>query len=327
MSAVVTDVPVLNDWDFGDFPYGLEPLTLPRTDALSRGVPVSGLHVPEPEFAQVEQADIEQAQGQVRDLLTGATRAESEPAQSLEELFWFRWITGHQVTFTVWQLMAAAIETHKSDEPSHEAAIRALNHYARGYCGMLIYTASCPKEVYDELIRPSMFLQHKQFSGTWAPDYTLVRDVFRGKKLKWADPEDAGALKEVVRTYQLIHGGVAARLVPSGRSLLQESHSTTEKRSGLQELVYDNYFLTFRSPTTVHDVVAQLGRRLNAVAHDLRVNGLHPAGTSGESELPEELQQPSVLAVERDLQEIVQQVGDEAVGFSALRPERWQGMY
>ncbi|MGH3679409.1 MAG: hypothetical protein ACRDT2_03880, partial [Natronosporangium sp.] len=94
-TAVPTGPPAPQRWSFGDFPYGLEPLTLPPAGSPGAALPAV------------------QLRGPYRDL--GAAlregRAAVEPARAgvPVELFWFRWITGHQLSFIIWRLLGAAV--------------------------------------------------------------------------------------------------------------------------------------------------------------------------------------------------------------------------
>ncbi|HKF76399.1 MAG TPA: hypothetical protein VKF59_09675, partial [Candidatus Dormibacteraeota bacterium] len=85
---VLADLPAGPDWDFGGFPYGLEPLTLPP--AGSRPPVPSGLGGPDA--------------GRLRrsiGLIGPGAAGGLPPCPELDDLFWFRWITGHQVSFVV----------------------------------------------------------------------------------------------------------------------------------------------------------------------------------------------------------------------------------
>jgi hypothetical protein len=105
---------------------------------------------------------------------------------------------------------------------------------------------------------------------------------------------------------------VAARLVPDGRSLLQAATRTEVRSERMLGTLYDNYFLTVRLPQTQEEVVVQLLRRLDAVAVDLRANGLH--GAAEVEDRPAELREPSVLDSERDLLGILLRLAVHAAG-------------
>jgi L-tyrosine peroxygenase len=303
---IVKELPPPGRWDFGGFPYGLEPLTLPTPDTAD--------DTWDPGSSYVEDV--------CRRLLT--TELRSGTTEGLDtftpenELFWFRWITGHQVSFIIWQLMARVIRKVTRGEGPREDLLEEISHYARGYCGMLLYTSSCSRVVYETVIRPSMYLQHRGFSGSWAPDFRPVRDLFRGRRLPWTDTPEAAGLLRAIRLYQLIHNGVAAKLVPNGRSLLQRSGPDTHTQDRrLLDVIYDNYFMTLRAPVPLPDVVAQLLRRLNAVALDVAVNGLHPMTATNGAEASEELCLDEVVDFERDFTRVNFCVASFAAGFTS----------
>ncbi|GAA3486858.1 hypothetical protein [Streptomyces cremeus] len=278
----VTELPVPDDWDFGDFPYGLEPLTLPEP-------PTPGT---ETAISRVRPADPSRV-GPAEPLpRTGPALAAEEISH---QLFWFRWITGHQATFAIWQLTAHALHQARSlADPA--PSLRAMTDLTDAYTAMLLYTSSCPADVYGTVIRPSMYLQHRSFSGTWAPDFVPVRSLLRGKKTEWEGTPEADRLNRAVRMYHTVHAGVAAKLVPGGRSLLQESAAeVTPTRPETQALLYDHYFLTLRAPVDATELVDQLRSRLRAITQDVRANGLYPGLTPQEdAAFPEELRSDEV---------------------------------
>jgi hypothetical protein len=305
--ALRTELPKGDSWDFGDFPYALEPLWLPDAHAFG-----DGDSVPDGrgrfEATCLRLLEIASGDGPPVDV---------EDADSAERLFWFRWITGHQLTFILWQLTARAAHevSDAVGEADQAAGLRRLTQYVRGYSAMLLYTSSVPRDVYHDVIRPSMFLQHRGFSGGWAPDHDPIRDLLRGRRLPCADHPESVELRRAVKTVQLIHFGIAAKLVPNGRSLLRQSVSTTSLRDpSVLGVLYDNYFIVLREPTSTPDVVAQLLRRLNAVALDVSANGLYPGGAERG---PEELDTDEVLEYERDFLRIITEAGSLAAGFPA----------
>jgi hypothetical protein len=169
---------------------------------------------------------------------------------------------------------------------------------------MLLYTSSCPRRVYRELIRPSMYRQHRGFSGGWAPDYRPVRDVFQGRPLAGVDGHDCGELHRAVELCRVVHEGIGAKLVPGDRSLLQKSaasrraHDIRLPDMRLLGALFDNYFMTLRAPVSWPDIVGQALRRLVAVADDVTMNGLHPRGYANR---PPQLASAEVLDVEDNL--------------------------
>jgi hypothetical protein len=238
-------------------------------------------------------------------------------ATEADQLFWFRWITGHQVCFVLWRLVADTAADVLDARIAPGAALVGIERAVRACSAMFLYSCSCPRSVYETVIRPSMFLQHPAFSGSWAPDYVPVRTLFRGRSSPVTRHPQAGDLLEAVRLYQVVHEGAAAKLVPGGRSLLQGAIKEQPRDVRLQHLIYDNYFLTHRAPVSRHEVVAQLLRRLVAVAQDVAANGFHPAGGAGPGDLPEELRRAEVAAYEEAFAPIL----FEAAGYAAGLPE------
>jgi L-tyrosine peroxygenase len=308
-APIVRDLPLPAGWDFGGFPYGLEPLTLPapaspgetRDEASAEGAcsPYTfekaclGLLCVDPR--------------------NGVTDGELTQGP---ELFWFRWITGHQVSFIIWQLMARAIQKNARGEGQRTDVTQELSHYIRGYCAMLLYTSSCPRDVYETVIRPSMYRHHRAFSGSWAPDFHPVRDLFRGRRLQPIDTRQP-TLSRSIWLYQQIHSGVAGKLVRDGRSLLQASgREAVAQDKRVLSVIYDSYFMTLRAPVSFSDVVAQLLRRLNAIALDIAANGLHPVNASHETETAAELLLDEVLELERELTWVNFRVASLAAGFT-----------
>lgn len=293
-----TGVMPLPEWspdDFGGRPYGLEPLVLP-----AQPPPPGPLDLPE--------------RGLVREVSCSRRLGTADPTA----VFWFRWITGHQVSFVLWQLLAHAMD-ETGDPDRRNQRLRCAACFVRGYSAMLLYTASCPRTIYHQIIRPSMALIHPGFSGTWARDYRLVRDILRGH---WPGPEDADSrsLMEQQRLNELIHDGIAVKLVPSAPSLLQTFTANGRlRRSDTLELLYDSYFLTRRDQVPYGLIVGQLLRRLDAIVCDLVANGLYPDFASSESEKDPRLREPAILTFERDMAQFLPELADHAVTLSRRR--------
>lgn len=289
-TAVLSDLPTRSGWDFGDFPYGLEPLVLPEPlvkDA-SRGPRCSPVGE--------ESAELRQELGALPDCRRTAPALGS--TEDAHQLFWFRWITGHQATFAVWQYLARALHDLES-QPDEEHHLTVMTKLVEAYNAMLLYTGSCPNEVYHEIIRPSMFLQHRGFSGTWAPDFVPVRKLLRGKRFPWSESEAGQRLHRQIRMYHDVHMGIAAKLVPGGRSLLQETAAETKLlHPEMRSVLYDNYFMTLRSPVGDAEIARQLVRRLKAIALDVTDNGLYPGQDADSPDLPRELRMPEVTECE-----------------------------
>ncbi|CAM3726813.1 hypothetical protein KIPE111705_21855 [Kibdelosporangium persicum] len=293
VGLVLTRPPSGVDWDFGGYCYGVEPLTLPMPGAPDR---------PETEPS----ADLRAACEQIRAIgESGVPEGLIERCQDEGELYWFRWITGHQISFAVWRLMSQLLDDVTEGRTDAATATRPLCSYVRTYCAMLLYAGSCPIDVYREVIRPSMRLQHRSFSGSWAPDYWPVRNLLRARPSPFSRfPE----LAEEIRLHQVVHDHVAANLVPDGKSLLRQS-SVRRQDMRLLHLFYDNYFLTMRAPVSRTTVVAQLIRRMVAIAQDVAVNSLHPGGAAGSGQRADE-----VVACENGITEILAQAAHHAAG-------------
>jgi hypothetical protein len=297
-----TELPAGDGWDFGGYPYGLEPLVLPAvrdpylvTDDRLGPVPTAGdyLRICE-RIRRLDQP--------------GRLAPQVARCDVPEDLFWFRWITGHQVCFVIWRLMAQLLDDLAEGAGTDDYALDAMCRYVEGYSAMLLYTGSCPRTVYHLLIRPSMRLRHRGFSGSWAPDFAPVRSLFRNQpSLVWS--ADTGALRDAVKLHDLVHAGVAAKLVPGGRSLLAQA-AVREVDHRLAGMIYDSYFVTARKPVPRHQVVAQLLRRLAAIAQDLAVNGLR----ADDDRRPAELLTPGVARCEANLVGIMSEVARHASG-------------
>jgi L-tyrosine peroxygenase len=299
-ATIVPGLPNADGWDFGDAPYFLEPLWLPGAADAD-----SGTTLPEDDL---------RLESLCRKLTELAEKGQvsSGPAEPvpLDRLYWFRWITGHQVSFALWQLMARALDDAES--------VRTLKSCILAYGGMLLYTSSTPRTVYHDLIRPSMALQHPGFSGSWAPDYPPVRALLRGRTASARSKDTAEELRQAVRTVQLIHADVAARLVPDGASLLQLASQSTASHTPRHDrgVLYDNYFIVLRGPVAPAAVLTQLLRRLNAVAIDLSVNGLYPCadGRNPDQRGPDASVHEDVAECERNLARLLADVARQVAG-------------
>jgi hypothetical protein len=297
-SGALSDLPVGGRWDFGGSAYGLEPLVLPSVGDLEaaggdpQGVPSAAA------YAEIC--------WRIRSLgERGVLMPEVQRCDAPDELFWFRWITGHQVCFVIWHLIAQVLDNVNNSRRIPGKALEPMCRYVDGYSAMLLYTGSCPRGLYGRLIRPSMRLRHCAFSGSWAPDYWPIRDLFRGRKQSVMWSADTGELQDAITLLHLVHDGVAARLVSNGRSLLREA-SVRGPSHRMAGMIYDTYFMTLRAPVLRQDVVAQLLRRLVAIAQDIAVNGLYADGDGDER--PAELRTAEVIKCENNLVEIMLQV-------------------
>lgn len=304
--AVLSDLPAPGRWDFGGFAYGLEPLVLPQA-----GRP----HLESASDARPPLEKYAQTCRRFGGALGHAGLAgEVEPCEAADELSWFRWITGHQVCFVLWRLIAELLEDVGAGRCKAEEIAGPVSTYVDGYAAMLLYTGSCSRSVYAGVIRPSMRLQHRAFSGGWAPDYWPIREVIRGRESSVVWRGDSGELREAVDRLQGVHDGVAAKLVADGRSLLRQT-TVRGPSHAVAGMIFDAYFMTIRGAVSRQDVLAQLLRRLVAVAQDLTVNGLDDA-----VEWPAEHWTPALRAFHAGLADVVAEVARMAcrVGFRSV---------
>jgi len=283
--ALSTLLPTSGEWEFGGHLYGLEPLALPptwlpRTPLASR----PSLVTPSPD--------------------TAAALVPSDDTE-VDRLFWFRWITGHQATFILWQLLAAVL--NEARQPGAETVVltREARCLVRGYSIMLLYTSSPPREIYERIIRGPIARQHPNLSGSWARDYQPVRPLIRGKT-SMGDEVEASALAAECALNETIHEGIAARLVPSGISLLLSPSARMNSRQLRRETLlwlYDGIFLTSRLPICYATLVQQLARRLQAILLDTTSNGLYPTFVACMDEEPPQLVGEQVNALKASLQD------------------------
>ncbi|HEX7306212.1 hypothetical protein [Lentzea sp.] len=258
--------PAAEQWDYGDFPYGLEPLVMPPS-----GHQAVVTLQPSELLASYE---VERAH------ITAEPAAGGARPSSPDVLYWFRWITGHQVTFLLWHLMGAHVTALAGGQAADDSTFASLESYTDGYSAMLHYSGSCPVEVYQDLIRPRLYLQHRGFSGVWAADFAPLRRLLRGHDQPWMTGTGGARLAAAVDANRTVHEELAARLVPGGKSLLQErTPGTVVRPSARSTALFDNMFVTLRAPVDRDAVVAQLFRRLRAVRADLVTNRLLPAGS------------------------------------------------
>jgi L-tyrosine peroxygenase len=283
--------------EFGGRAYGLEPLVLPPVP-----VPSSGDGHLRRRYAELL--------GRGPDTGTEAPSGLGA-ADSAEQLFWFRWITGHQLTFMLWQELRRRAAEDAVPAPPHEVAAAA--RLVRGYTAMLLYTASCTRDVYHRIIRPSMALHHPAFSGAWARDYGPVRALLRGRLPAawdgWAD-----ALLEECALNEAVHEGIAAKLVPDAPSLLQSAAGNGRPLPrDVRAVLFDTYFLTLRASCSPAEIAAQLLRRVRVMRDDLAANGLYPAATSSRAEKADALRAPRVEEIERAVPQLLGSIARDCV--------------
>ncbi|MFC3989255.1 hypothetical protein [Actinoplanes siamensis] len=293
-------LPASASWEFGGHPYGLEPLALPPK-WLPRTPP----------------ADAELINAVHQRLAAGVETTGLTPVGDVEidRVFWFRWITGHQASFLMWQMLSAVLDEITSADVDQEELADQARLLVRGFSLMLLYTSSPPREIYQRVIRLPMARQHPNLSGSWAVDYTSMRQLVRGKIELGTGPA-AAALRDECRLYEQVHDGIAFKVLPAGGSLLQEANAGSGpwrmRRRSLTWL-YDSIFLTTRMAVSADIVTRQLVRRLHAIVLDLSTGGLLPWYAPSAEDNPPALRSPEVAALAKsaisDLLRIIRLAG------------------
>ncbi|MEW2526417.1 hypothetical protein [Streptomyces sp. NPDC047071] len=311
----VTTATRVAEWDFGAYPYGLEPLHLPEPDDLDRD---------EPDAAA--DAALEHAARRLGHATAWLSQEEIHLADrdTLDDVFWFRWITGHQISFLLWHLMARVLARLPEPEPepgppsdAPSTGAELLAGLAEGYNAMMLYTSSCTRDSYERVIRPAMHRHHHGFSGSWAPDYRPVRRLFHGRVPGTADGLGNSQLEEALRVNHVVHGAVAARLVPGSESLLQQSVGEMRLQDrAVRSVFYDHFFLTVRRPVTERQVLDQLLRRLRAALIDVSLNGLYPYGEQTFEGLPPTYRTPFIGECEHRFPSITARTAQLTCGFA-----------
>ena len=282
--AVVTTIPSGAEWEFGGHPYGLEPLALP-----ARWVPRS---------VGVDPVRIEELRGRLAQVSPASVRhLRPDSADEIDRLFWFRWITAHQTTFLLWQLLSAILQERETTPDQHEELAAQARVLVCGYSLMLIYASSAPREIYGRVIRMPMARQHVNLSGAWARDYAPVRSLVRGK-LALGSGIAAEALRRECELNEQVHEGIADKVLPSGvTSLLQSPKPKGGRQMHRNALLwlYDGIFLTTRVAVSHHKVARQLVRRLHAIFLDVTANDLYPSFASSVQDEPPRLRTPELM--------------------------------
>lgn len=232
---------------YGDYSYGLEPLVLPDP-----GEPWLQAGERRFQFGSVPYRPV------AHDIADVPSTARS----------WFRWITGHQLSFLIWRFIAIGCDSR------YVASVdcRAVAQLVAGYSASLAYTSSLSAGEYAGTVRPAMERTHRAFTGSWAPDYRPVRDLMHSPR-RTAATLGAGAEELVIRIRECndVHREVANRLVPTGVSLFQGSGMTSvdAKTHVDKDVIYDAFFLVARRPVSLASALEQFERRVHAVIADL----------------------------------------------------------
>lgn len=103
----------------------------------------------------------------------------SRPVEA-RRLFWYRWIAGHQISFSLWRIISDIVQRHDDDAPS-ESEIDTLVACVDGYSAMLLYSSTLPRDHYHAHIRPRMALQHPAFSSSAMAALRSWRGVRAGR--------------------------------------------------------------------------------------------------------------------------------------------------
>jgi L-tyrosine peroxygenase len=263
----------------GDYVPGNEVLTLPQPPPLERMSirEIDALLAVAPTRAAL-----------LRQLLDAGLAPDRRAAEQgrlrAERLFWFRWITGHQASFVLWRFLGLALAKLERD-PTGGAPARTCASIIRAYAALLVYAASCPRDIYAEKIRPYMELSHASFSGSWAVEYAPIPGLIRSLPSR-------SAPRRAFEECQRVHLAVIRKLVPGGGSVLK---SFQERGTGQQptpanaQFYYDSFFLVRRGATEASELLAALVRRAHAITADLAADGLYPMWRSSAHEAPASL--------------------------------------
>ena len=198
------------------------------------------------------------------------------------EMFWFRWVTGHQTMLLFWHLLSK--ELLAINQTVNLIEIEAKVHLCKSIfasCSVVFgYTGSCPVHLYHSTIRPYMAAFHRCFSGKWSADYEpipqLVNQIIKTDypdRLKISQQE----LKQSFLQHQKSHYDVAKRLVPSNSSLLKDAKNIElELRSTEQRAILFDYFFLVKRVTheSQQQLLQSLSRRIKAIILDISLNGI-----------------------------------------------------
>jgi hypothetical protein len=282
--AVVTTIPSGAEWEFGGHPYGLEPLALP-----TRWVPRT---------VAVDPVRIEELRRRLAHMSPASVRGlRPDSAEEIDRLFWFRWITAHQTTFLLWQMLAAILQESETADVEHEELAAQARLLVCGYSLMLMYGSSAPRHIYGPVIRMPMARQHVNLTGAWARDYSPVRPLIRGK-VALGSGVAAEALRRECELNEQVHEGIADKVLSSGEvSLLQSPKPKGRRQMSRDTLLwlYDGIFLTGRAAVSHHNVARQLVRRLHAIFLDVTANDLYPSFAPSVHEEPPRLRTPELM--------------------------------
>lgn len=271
---------------WGDYPYANAFLFLPQGRLPAMG-PLTAPPRPSEEVGTWREV--------VGEIITEDGRADDR-----ETLFWFRWVTGHQLAFLYWKCLERCLDAWLNCPPKERrgAAVLLLRstYLIQGYSAALLYTGSCPRGLYQGVIRRFMALFHKGFSGKWARDYrelpAMIKQVLEEAGNAGTDPGIIKGLRQAFIDNHQVHYGLAKKLVPDGASLrkeFQEGAGHTQSVRPEHQAMFDNFFLVRRTQVAVGDLAEALARRHHLIVQDIRRNGLFAMQEDGAAELPQEL--------------------------------------
>ena len=272
----------MDTWDYGGYPYGLAPLVLPH-----------------PAY-RLDSGDLSAVEHQL-ELMETATEDAEVRAESVEQLFWFRWIVANQAVAALWQILDDELDLVLWAEV--ESAARNAADLLDGYSVLLIYAGTPTRDLYMRLIRPAMARQHRSFSGRWAQDYVpvmeklrMLRKVYRAR----ARPDFVDELIDAGKRNHLAHVAVAAKLVPGEESLLRAHDGLVSLGEPTDDTValYDAFYSTKRELVSRERIVEQLVARLRAALRDIRTNGMYPADCDSGHEKPVKLWDENLVELE-----------------------------
>lgn len=217
-----------------------------------------------------------------------AAMAPGDADVASDRLFWFRWITGHQVAFLCWRAAALLLMAEHAPGRHDDHGLERAALWLRTSTTMYVYAASCPREVYHRIIRPTMTLWHAAFSGTWSLDFRplpgLIADLDDGP---WS--QDVVRVQRAFREGRQVHAAAARKLVPSGGSILntfRQSHPAGVPRPETAAFYFDSFFLVRRTRVTQADLVAAARYRAERVLADLNRHGLYVPTADSRHEIP-----------------------------------------
>ncbi|WP_416968174.1 hypothetical protein [Streptomyces sp. 4F14] len=188
--------------------------------------------------------------------------------RDLDELARYRWLVGHRAAFAVWHLQTHALRSLADSSAPSPLAVEHTAFLYDVYCALLRHTGSCSARRYAATVRADMTACHPAFSGEWARDHAPVPELLRAVRARHPAPAVAPLTRAARRSHR-VHMEVAERLVPGGRSLLQESGRCPGGTATPVELgLHDAFFGVVRHPVCERFFAAQLLRLVTRILCD-----------------------------------------------------------